>query len=92
MPLYDVRCLACGGQDEVSLRLAAAVPPCEHCGGERERMISLPRVARVAGRSGLITDMRQVTAECGTRWRDAGTRGTPGGSGAVGYYHARAAR
>lgn len=92
MPLYDVRCAQCCGIEEVTLSLAASVPACPHCGGERERMISLPRVARVAARTGYITDMRQVTAECGPRWRDTGTRGTPGGAGAVGYHHSRAIR
>jgi putative FmdB family regulatory protein len=91
MPLYDVRCADCAAVVELQLPMAAEVPACGACGGRRERLISLPRVARVQGPTGAITDMRQVYDTCGRDWRAAGTRRTEGGAGAVAYYH-RAAR
>ncbi|RKX67080.1 MAG: zinc ribbon domain-containing protein [Tenericutes bacterium] len=40
MPLYDIRCEACGDEKEVFLKLTERTPKCASCGSNMKKVIS----------------------------------------------------
>lgn len=40
MPRYDIRCLTCGKEEEISKGMNQDLPPCEVCGGKVEQILS----------------------------------------------------
>jgi putative FmdB family regulatory protein len=70
MPIYDVKCSACGLTDQViTTDVNKEIPLCQ-CGGVMEKQISAPAVCRVQGPTGVIVDERQVWDTHGKNWRD----------------------
>ena len=65
MPIYDLRCEACGAVEEVILLAGEAEPStCLACGGELRRQLS--RFAVVGGRGGQApTETRPTHKSCG---------------------------
>lgn len=34
MPRYDIRCMVCGKEEEISKKMAEELPPCSTCGAQ----------------------------------------------------------
>jgi putative FmdB family regulatory protein len=93
MPVYDYECPA--GHVTSEKRTYAEREQTLECPECQERAeyvlvrsgIQLGSVERKRGNSRLIFDERQVSSESGSRWRDKGTNGNPGGIGQKVYFH-----
>jgi hypothetical protein len=86
LPVYEVQCEKCEAVEDVDLHIDEPVPACA-CGGSRVRLISSPRVTRVAEISGPIWSEKQIVASHGERWRETSKSGRPGGDRKAEYYY-----
>ena len=92
MPIYDYCCERCHEITEHLVSIAKREAPrnCPECGSARSAhlQMSAPHYAgeRAVGDRRLIWDEKQITSEKGSRWRDEGTTGRPGGAGSKIYF------
>lgn len=86
MPVYDYECGSCGKvfSQTRGYPVREDPAPCE-CGGQADYVLVRSGIQKgtevIRGDKRIIRDERQVTSEHGSRWRDQGTTGNPGGIG-----------
>ena len=73
MPLYEYECTSCGERTEVLQRLGAASPPCPHCGGTLEKLVSAPAL-QFKGTGWYVTDYAKRSASADSK--DTAAAGT----------------
>jgi predicted nucleic acid-binding Zn ribbon protein len=61
--------MICKDTFDAVTKMNAKPPKCEMCGGSTRKLMSAPKVARVAGPSGAIWDTRQIKDSHGENWR-----------------------
>lgn len=103
MPYYDFECQVCGHRFEALASISDRDKPLDcpveevvrRCGALasatriRDGITKPPSIGteRKRGDSRMIFSEKQVSSELGSRWRDAGTTGRPGGVGKRSHFH-----